>query len=154
MRDLELEWRNPRCGLQLGLANSLRILLTNLRFADDLLIVGTSCSQIKHIHGDVICASQSHGFDLHPGKTKILTNICRRKGRPSGQVEVLLLSTEILEPCEAVKYLGRSLSFANTTEVEVENRISSATKKKAFGKKSLCVRPIRYQPDYACSTAL
>ena len=79
--------------------------------------------------GSVTCSSRSRGLDLHPDKTKILTNVKKRKGRESGDVDVSGLRIEILEPSEAVKYLGRSLSFSNSTVVEVENRIKCAWKK-------------------------
>ena len=129
MRDVELEWSSRRFGLQLGLANSPRTMLTNLRFADDLLIISKSCSQLKRMLGNVICSSGSRGLGLHPDKTKILTNVCKRKGRQSGFVDVSGLRVEILEPSDSVKYLGRNLSFKDSTEVEVENRIKCTWKK-------------------------
>ena len=53
----------------------------------------------------------------------------KRKGGESRHVDVSGLRIEILEPSESVKYLGRSLSFSNSTAVEVDNRIKCAWKK-------------------------
>ena len=46
--------------------------MTNLRFADDILLTARTLPQIKKMLGDVADAAGKVGLELHPGKAKIL----------------------------------------------------------------------------------
>ena len=48
--------------------------MTNLRFADDILLMGRTLPQIRNMLSDVAGESARVGLELHPGKTKILHN--------------------------------------------------------------------------------
>eukprot|EP00959_Pyramimonas_sp_CCMP1952_P118719 2481796-Pyramimonas_sp.AAC.1 len=54
--------------------------LTNLRFADDVLLVSYLLQDIKTILADVDKGRATCGLSLHPGKTKLMTNVRARRG--------------------------------------------------------------------------
>ena len=76
MRDIKDPWSRRHFG---GVAERL----TNLRFADDVLLVGSSLQQVSAMLQDLAAAAGKVGLELHPDKTKILANACGgRRGRP------------------------------------------------------------------------
>ena len=94
--------------------------LTNLRFADDVLLFGGSRSDIAKMITDLKVEATKYGLVLHTGKTKVLTNTPRR--RPSvldcgGQ------SVEVLGEQAAERYLGRQLAVAGYHATELANRV-------------------------------
>ena len=111
--------------------------MTNLRFADDLVIVAASPSKLKKMLADMIDVARTRGLEIHPGKTKILSNVRRQKGRPKGFTEVSGMKIEILSAHSGVKYLGRMFSFVDTTATEIDNRIATAWKKFGIWKTEL-----------------
>ena len=68
MRRLKERWAAKRWGIQLGHSN--QSILTNLRFADDVLIFGRSISQVTKMLTQLNKAANDHGLELHPEKTK------------------------------------------------------------------------------------
>ena len=48
--------------------------LTNLRFADELLLIAPSKRQIKHMTEDLVVSSREAGLAFHLEKTKVLPN--------------------------------------------------------------------------------
>ena len=48
--------------------------LTNLRFADDVLLFSTSLSKTEEMLRDFKRSTESVGLGIHPSKTKILSN--------------------------------------------------------------------------------
>ena len=68
MRPLKEKWSQKKYGIQLSQASSTN--LTNLRFADDILLVGRSLPQIKAMLSDVAAAAAEVGLDLHPDKPR------------------------------------------------------------------------------------
>ena len=72
MRDVKMKWSNKKYGLQLGYGGET---LTNLRFADDIVIIARTLPQIKQIIADVAAASAKSGLKLHPEKPKFSTTI-------------------------------------------------------------------------------
>ena len=82
--------------------------LTDLRFADDVLLVAQSKADIKKMIGHVIDGSRAYGLSLNFSKTKVLTwnhlwQACGEVLFDEGAVEVLGQNT-------AEKYLGRKLA--------------------------------------------
>ena len=69
MRRLKHKWKSQRYGIQLQPGISERI--TNLRFADDILLVSTSLNHITRMVGDLSDDAQRIGLQLHLNKTKI-----------------------------------------------------------------------------------
>ena len=68
MRRAKSKRERKKYGLQVGYgANSV---VTNLRFADDILLVGRSLPQIKQMIADVSIEGAAVGLELHPEKSK------------------------------------------------------------------------------------
>lgn len=67
------------------------------------------------------------GLELHPDKTKIMSNATKQTGRGKDkQATIGNMHIEILPLHGTLKYLGRIISFENTHDVEVRNRIKTA----------------------------
>ena len=135
-RRLQQKWQRRGCGIHL--APPPDTALTNLRFADDVLLFATSLPQLKTMIGELAEEARSTGLELHPDKTKILHNVSRRKPQQQPDyVQINNLKVEVL-PCSAAqKYLGRKLSFTTPHQIEVENRIAAAWRKFCLLKREL-----------------
>ena len=83
MRQTKLKWNSKHWGVPLQPHHTDNTQLTNLRFADDLLLVATSLEHLKQMIGDLSMEASRVGLQLHPDKTKILHNqATRRKPQP------------------------------------------------------------------------
>ena len=103
-------------------------LLTNLRFADDVLLFAPSFHSISEMIADMNEEANKHGLQLHPDKTKILHNgKGQRRVPPRAIIEDMQI--EVLAPTGSTKYLGRNLTFSNPTSTEIDNRISVGWRK-------------------------
>ena len=60
-----------KIGIQLGALPET--IITNLRFADDILLIGRSLPQIKKMIADIAEEGEKVGLELHPQKTKLPT---------------------------------------------------------------------------------
>jgi hypothetical protein len=121
MRRAKLKWAAKKWGINVGTGD----LLTNLRFADDLLIVGRSLFQVKSMLEDLATEAKKAGLEIHMGKTKIMKNGIGK----SQQVEGVLVHgqrVEVLDKSTSTMYLGRSLNFTDTHGAELKHRISRA----------------------------
>ena len=101
--------------------------LTNLRFADDVMLFAKTLPQLQKMLGDIITEAGTRGLELHPDKAKILSNTVRRTGRSAARyVDINGLRIEIIPWDGDVKYLGRKISLADPNKTEIENRIAAA----------------------------
>lgn len=123
-RDLKPLWHQRDYGIQLSHALSPRI--TNLRFADDILLFATTLPQLTSMLTDLHNFAKPYGLEMHPDKTYILTNISRRRGRQAASnVDVAGRAVQVLNYDDTTKYLGRKLGFSNYHATEVHNRINN-----------------------------
>ena len=107
--------------------------MNNLRFADDLLLVGRNRAQVRQMLEDLTTEAAKVGLKLHMGKTKILSSRTERRGCLSQRhVEVLGEKVEILPWSEGTMYLGRMMQFDKFHDVEIDHRIRRGWA--AFGK--------------------
>jgi len=138
MRACKDKWRREQLGLSVVTGGDR---LTNLRFADDLLLIATSLQDLERMIGDLALYGSEFGLQMHPQKTKILSNVPdnRRRSVPT-QVTVGPLNIEVVGFKGYTKYLGRRFSFHNAHGLEVEHRISNAWKKFFAYKHVLCNR--------------
>ena len=129
MRRLKTTWQCKRHGLKLQPHATER--LTNLRFADDILLISTSLPSLSNMIADLCSEANKIGLQLHPDKTKILHNAhCTAKRRHiPNYTTINNLTVEILPTHSSTKYLGRKLSFTDPHRTEIENRIACAWKK-------------------------
>ena len=127
-RRLKQKWAPKSYGIQLGHAPHTR--LTNLRFADDVLLTAPTPTQLTHLLSDLHRDAKLYGLELHPDKTNILTNVSHRRGRENKSH--ILIDGEpisILKFHEHTKYLGRKFTFDSYHSAELGNRISAGWRK-------------------------
>ena len=103
--------------------------LTNLRFADVILLFANTLRQLKTMLKDIKRAAAKVGLEMHPEKTKILSNATKGTGRPK-ETQVLIdgMDIEIVPYSGSVKYLGRMVGFDRPHDVEIHSRIRNAWK--------------------------
>ena len=99
--------------------------MTNLRYADDVLLIARSLPQLRNMLVDVDTEASKVGLKLHPGKTKILHNnigygIGSKVAR-CGSMQIEILASE----CHA-DYLGTAVKLTGVGDEEVASRISKA----------------------------
>ena len=130
MRKIKSKWNTKRWGMRLQAHDSTER-LTNLRFADDILLFATSRQHITNMLTDLSIEAGKLGLQLHPDKTKILHNehSTTTRQRTPTHATVNNMTVEILSPGDSTKYLGRKLSFSTPHKTEVESRISFAWRK-------------------------
>ena len=106
--------------------------LTNLRFADDLLLIGRSCQQAQRMLTEVA----KYSLEVHPDKTKVMWNGIGR-GTKSTYITIGSTLFEVFPPSATTDYLGRSFSFTDTYDVELRSRINKAWRKFALFRNEL-----------------
>ena len=143
MRTIKCKWKAQKFGINVDTE-----MLNNLRFADDLLLIGSSRAQVRHMLEDLAAEAAKVGLKLHMGKTKILTTRGDRRGcLAQSYVEILGEKVEVLPAAEGILYLGRMVNFSSFHDAEIDNRISRGWA--AFGKfkNELCCKhyPLKHR---------
>ena len=130
MRKLKDGWRKKSYGAHLEPSIDER--MTNLRFADDILLIASSLPDLTAMLTDLCTEAGKIGLELHPDKTKILPNnhtSIKRHHHPNN-VTANGMKIDVLPPSSHTKYLGRNLTFSNDHHrAEIENRIAFGWKK-------------------------
>ena len=89
------KWSKRKYGIRLSCVQGTR--LTNLRFADAVLLIGGSMTLIKRMISDVRNIALATGLEIHPDKTKILNNLCHRRPKTTpGFTVVDRMNIEVL----------------------------------------------------------
>ena len=78
--------------------------LTNLRFADDVLLFSTSLDKLREMLCEFKTSTEAVGLGIHPDKTKILSNQDKIKAK---EITVDNIKIEILEKQPARDTLDR-----------------------------------------------
>ena len=95
LKRVKKRWENKGWGVQLRWAGAEK--LTNLRFADDILLVARSLPQVKKMLSDIAKAVSEVGLELHPKKTKVIhNNIGYGSAATSATIDTMTI--EILNP--------------------------------------------------------
>ena len=123
MRKVKNRWRKRKYGMELE--PQLEERLTNLRFADDMLLIGRSLPQIKQMLKDLAEECGKVGLHLHPEKTKILNNDMGY-GRQVTNAKAGDMDIEVLGAKASTMYLGRLLPLTEPHETELQHRIKKA----------------------------
>jgi hypothetical protein len=92
MRTLSAKWSAKR---KYGISMRGRK-LTNLRFADDILLCATSFNAARGMLGDLMEEASKYGLEVHDSKTKFLLN-GHGSAAPTGQASVCQKRFEILD---------------------------------------------------------
>ena len=90
--------------------------LTNLRFADDVMLFATSKEQIRNMMCEFKDATEKVGLRIHPDKTKILSNQSNMNSDTKRYIKIGEMSIEILAKSESMKYLGKKNLFPPTRD--------------------------------------
>lgn len=91
--------------------------MTNLRFADDVVLVSESKSEILQMIQDLDDASRPFGLKMNREKTKMMSNVISDDYK---------IKDWMIEKVEEFKYLGQLLSFSNKMSREIDARTSAA----------------------------
>ena len=128
MQKVKTAFMDKKYGIQMGcglFANAHETRLTNLRFADDVLITGRTLHQLSDMLLVLRTETSEAGLQLHPEKTKIISST-NREHRPRQKfAQVGDMKIEVLARNGKIKYLGRQITFENATVVELSNRIKA-----------------------------
>jgi len=132
-------WKSQGWGI--SVASDMEERLTNLRFADDVLLIAESEQQLQAMIADLIDETGKVGLEIHIGKTKVLTSENQggeEEMEEARHLEVRGNKIEILKKDGLTMYLGRLLSLQNPHDVELDNRIKKGWKKFMSLKNELC----------------
>ena len=100
--------------------------LTNLRFADDVLLFASSKEQLLKMLCELKKSSETMGLRIHPDETKIHSNQSIINSDTKKELEIEDMKIEILTRNESVKYLGQKISFHHQEKTEIKNQIRGA----------------------------
>ena len=95
LKDEIQRWQKKK-GMGIYLSDQDRDCLTNLRFADDVMLFATSKEQIQKMMNEFKKATEKVGLRIHPDKTKILSNQSTINSNTKRHIEVGEMSIEIL----------------------------------------------------------
>ena len=124
LKNVIQRWQNK--GMGIYLSDQERDCLTNLRFADDVMLFATSKEQLRKMMYEFKEATEKVGLRIHPDKTKILSNQSTINSNTKRHIKVFEMSIEILAKNESVKYLGQRISFHQQETLEIKSRIRAA----------------------------
>ena len=164
---LEDKWHKlnqRRAGLQFGIEIQPGCRnLTDLRFADDVLLFAQQRSDIEKMLQHLSHAAAGFGLEINFDKTKVLTWDAAASGSTS--VRVGAHDVGILSEMESDKYLGRKLTMHMTHEAELDHRLAAAWAAFHSNKGELCNKHYKIEDRlklfqsvvspvalYACST--
>ena len=119
------EWQRTK-GMGIYLSDQDRDCLTNLRFADDVMLFATSKGQMQAMMCEFKEATKKVGLTIHPNKTKILSSESSMNPDTRRYMKIGDLDIEILAKSESVKYLGQRISFHQQETIEIKSRIRAA----------------------------
>ena len=105
LKDEIQRWQKTK-GMGIYLSDQERDCLTNLRFADDVMLFATSKEQIRNMMCEFKTATEKVGLKIHPDKTKILSNESSMNSDTKRYIKIGEMSIEILTKNESVKYFG------------------------------------------------
>ena len=114
-------WQEKRKGIKLS--DATEDCLTNLRFADDVLLFSTSLNKLRDMLCEFKISTEAVGLGIHPDKTKILSNQDKMKVK---EIEIDNIKIEILGKTASARYLGQKITFEDQETEEIKNRLKAA----------------------------
>ena len=120
----EIQRLQKKKGMEIYLSDQERDCLTNLRFADDVMLFAISKEQIRNMMCEFKDATDKMGLRIHADQTKILRSSMNSDTKR--YIKIGEMSIEILAKNESVKYLGHRISFHQQETLEIKSRIRAA----------------------------
>ncbi|CAK0810916.1 unnamed protein product [Prorocentrum cordatum] len=111
--------------------------LTNLRFADDVLLFAQSQRDAANMLSHLQQEAAQYGLIVHPDKTKVLANVGVRVG---STVRMGDASVEVVPPTGSERYPGRMICLGECRDTEIADRMAAAWRAFAKFKRILCSR--------------
>ena len=96
------KWQENKKGIRLS--DNTDDCLTNLRFADDVLLFFTSLEKLRDMLCDFKASTEEVRLGIHPDQTKILSNQDNVKEK---EISVDNIKIEILRKRDSARYLGQ-----------------------------------------------
>ena len=121
LKDDIQRWQKKK-GMGIYLSDNDHDCLTNMRFADDVLLFASSKEQLQRMLCEFKRSTEKVGLRIHPGKTKILSN----QSSDTKKEWKSMTKIEILTRGESVRYLGQMITFQQQDTTEIKNRIRAA----------------------------
>ena len=116
-----IKWQENKKGI--WLSDKTEDCVTNLRFADDVLLFSTSLAKLRDMLCDFKASTEAVGLGIHPDKTKILSNQDKVKAK---EITVDNIQIEILAKGDSARYLGQKITFEDQETEEIKNRLKAA----------------------------
>ena len=88
--------------------------LSNLRFADNILLVSTSCDQLQNMIEQLNGKSKAVGLQMNKNKTKIMSN------RFAKSIQNIMLHNSSLEAVSRCVYLGQIVTTSPDKTPELQ----------------------------------
>ena len=110
LKDEIQRWQKKK-GMGIYLSDHDHDCLTNLRFADDVMLFATSKEKIRKMLCEFKKATEKVGLRIHQDKTKVLSNQSTINSDTKKHLEVDDMNIEILTRNESVIYLGQRISI-------------------------------------------
>ena len=114
-------WQERRKGIKLS--DAAEDCLTNLRFADDVLLFSTSLNKLRDMLCEFKISTEAVGLGIHPHKTKILSHQDKVKAK---EIDVDNIRIEILGKTASARYLGQKITFEDQETEEIKNRLKAS----------------------------
>ena len=124
LKNVVQKWQKK--GMGIYLSDQERDCLTNLRFADDVMLFATSKGQMQNMMCEFKEATEKVGLTIHPNKTKILSNESSMNSDTRRYMKIGDMDIEILAKSESVKYLGQRISFLSTGDTRDQEQDQSS----------------------------
>ena len=99
-------WQEKQKGIRLS--DKTEDCLTNLRFADDVLLYSTSLEKLLEMLCEFKISTEAVGLGIHPDKTKRLSNQEKVKAK---EITVNDIKMEVLAKGDSARYLGQKITF-------------------------------------------
>ena len=118
LKNVVLKWQRKK-GMGIYFSDQERDCLTNLRFADDVMLFATSKGQMQNMMCEFKEATEKVGLTIHPNKTKILSNESSMNSDTRRYMKIGDMDIEILAKSESVNFLGQRISFYQQETLEI-----------------------------------
>ena len=115
------KWQENEKGIKLS--DNTEDCLTNLRFADDVLLFSTSLEKLRDMLCEFKTSTEAEGLGIHPDKTKILSNQDKMKSK---KITVDNIKIEVLATGDSARSLGQKITFEEQETEEIKNRLKAA----------------------------
>ena len=97
--------------------------LTNLRFADDVLLFATSLEQLQKMLCELKQSTEKVGLKITQERQRSSATKCQAKNR---EVPIDNITVGILSKKESTKHLGQSITLQQQETKEIKKRIRAA----------------------------